>query len=115
MGNQVGRREVGRGLVQCAARCELALREYVSRLGVPAEHELVRALIPAIATLRTAADVLDEQLKVELALHLAHETCSRAAIACRRYGLDEPLLRCAAACDHAVSEIELLLTALIHE
>ena len=60
MGNQVGRREVGRGLVQCAARCELALQEYVSGFGVPVEHELFRALIPAIATLRTAADVLDE-------------------------------------------------------
>lgn len=115
MGNQVGRREVGRGLVQCAGRCELALQEYVARFGVPVEHELVRALIPAIATLRTAADVLDEQLKAELALHLAHDACRRAAIACRRYGLDEPLLRCAAACDHAVTEIELLLTALIHD
>ena len=101
MGNQVGRRDVGQGLVQCAARCELALQEYVGRFGVPVEHELVRALIPAIATLRTAADVLDEQLKAELALHLAHDACSRAAIACRRYGLDEPLLRCAAACDQA--------------
>ena len=37
------------------------LQEYVARLGVPVEHELVRALIPAIATLRTAADVLDER------------------------------------------------------
>jgi hypothetical protein len=115
MRNQVGRREVGRGLVQCAARCELALQEYVSRLGVPVEHELVRALIPAIATLRTAADVLDEQLKGELALRLAYEACSRAAIECRRYGLDEPLLRCAAACDQAVAGIELLLTAPLHD
>ena len=115
MGNQVGRREVGRGLVQCAARCELALQEYVSGLGVPVEHELVRALIPAIATLRTAADVLEERLKAELALRLAHDACSRAAIECRRYGLDEALLRCAAACDQAVIEIELVLTALVHE
>ena len=115
MGNQVGRREVGRGLVQCAARCELALQEYVSGFGVPVEHELFRALIPAIATLRTAADVLDEQLKVELALHLAHEACRRAAIECRRYGLGEPLLRCAAACDQAVTETALLLTALVHD
>ena len=115
MGNQVGRREAGQGLVQCAARCELALREYASRFGVPVEHDLFRALIPAIATLRTAADVLDQQLKVELALHLAHEACRRAAIECRRYGLDEPLLRCAAVCDQAVTEIELLLTALVHD
>jgi hypothetical protein len=115
MGNQVGRREVGWGLVQCAARCELVLQEYVSRLGVPVEHELVRALIPAIATLRTAADVLEERLMAELALRLAHEACSSAAIECRRYGLDDALLRCAAACDQAVTEIQLLLTALVHD
>ena len=115
MGNQVRRCDVGRGLVQRAARCELALQEYVGRFGVPVEHELVRALIPAIATLRTAAEVLDERLKAELALRLAQEACRHAAIACRRYGLDEPLLRCAVACDQAVTEIELLLTALIHE
>ena len=83
--------------------------------GVPVEHELVRALIPAIATLRTADDVLEERLMAELALRLAHEACSRAAIECRRYGLDDALLRCAAACDQAVTEIQLLLTALVHE
>jgi hypothetical protein len=48
-------------------------------------------------------------------LRLAHEACSRAAAECRRYGLDEALLRCAAACDEAVSEIELLATSLVHE
>jgi hypothetical protein len=115
MGNQLGRSELGHVLIQCAASCELALQDYVSRFGLSVEHELFRVLIPAIATVRTAADVLDEQLKAELALHLAHEACSRAAIECRRYGLDEPLLRCAAACDHAVTEIELLLTALVHD
>ena len=114
MGNLVGR-ELGHTLLQCAASCELALQEYVSRVAVPVEHELFRALIPAIATVRTAADVLDEQLKAELALHLAHDACSRAAIECRRYGLDEPLLRCAAACDQAVTEIEFLLSALAHD
>ena len=115
MGNQVGRRELRQALVQCAASCELALQEYVSGFALPVEHELFRVLIPAIATVRTAADALDEHPKVELALHLAHDACSRAAIECRRYGLDEPLLRCAAACDLALIEIELLLTALAHD
>jgi hypothetical protein len=115
MGNQVGRLELSHALVQCAASCELALQEYVSRFSLPVEHELFRTLIPAIATVRTAADVLDEQLKAELALRLAHAACSRAAIECRRYGLDEPLLRCAATCDLALVEIELLLTALAHD
>jgi hypothetical protein len=115
MGNRVGRRELGRGLVQCAASCERALKEYVSGVGVPIEHELFRALIPAIATLRTAADLLQEESKRELALQIAHQACSDAAIECRRYGLDLPLLRCAAACDLAVAEIELLLTSLVHD
>ena len=115
MDNQVGRREMGRPLVQWAARCELALQEYVSRLGLTVEHELFRVLLPAIATARTAADLLDEPLKRELGLHLAHVACGRAAIECRRYGLDESLLRCAAAFDPAVAEIELLLSSLGHD
>jgi hypothetical protein len=115
MGNQVGRRELGHALVQCAASCERALEEYASRFGVPTEHELFRAVIPAIATLRTAADLLHEEPKRELALQLAHQACSDAAIECRRYGLDQPLLRCAVACDRAVAEIELFLTSLVHD
>jgi hypothetical protein len=115
MGKRVGGRECGQALLQCAASCELALQEYVSGFSLPVGHELFRVLIPAIATVRTAADVLDEQLKAELALHLAHDACSRAAIECRRYGLDEALLRCAAACDLALIEIELVLTALVHD
>jgi hypothetical protein len=115
MGNQVGRRELGLALVQCAASCERALKEYSSGVGVPIEHALFRAVIPAIATLRTAAHLLHEESKRELALQLAHRACSDAAIECRRYGLDQPLLRCAAACDLAVAEIELLLTSLVHD
>jgi hypothetical protein len=115
MGNQVGRLELGHALVQCAASCQRALEEYASGSGVPIGHQLFRAVIPAIATLRTAADLLHEEPKRELALQLAHQACSHAAIECRRYGLGEPLLRCAAACDLAVAEIELLLTSLVHD
>jgi hypothetical protein len=91
------------------------LKEYASDVGVPVKHELLRAVIPAIATLRTAAHLLHEEPKRELALQLAHQACGDAAIECRRYGLDQPLLRCAAACDLAVAEIELLLTSLVHD
>jgi hypothetical protein len=115
MGNQVDRRERGRTLLQCAARCELALQEYVSRLDLSVEHELFRQLIAAIATVGTAVDSLDEPVRRELALRLAHGACSRAAIESRRYGLDESLLRCAAACDQAAAEIDLLLTTLAHD
>jgi hypothetical protein len=45
MGKQVGGRECGQALLQCAASCELALHEYVSGFGLPVEHELFRVLI----------------------------------------------------------------------
>lgn len=115
MGNQVGRRELGHSLAQCAASSERALEEYASGVAVPNQHELFRAVIPAIAALRTAADLFHEEPKRELALQLAHQSCSDAAIECRRYGLDQPLLRCAAACDLAVAEIELLRTSFVHD
>ena len=86
----------------------------MSRFGLSAEQELFRVLIPAIATVRTAADVLYDGRSRDLALRLADRACSRAASECRRYGFDEPLLRCAAACDQAVTEIELLVTSLSH-
>jgi hypothetical protein len=88
---------------------------YVSRFGLSTEHTLFRELIPAIAAINTAANLLDDDRRRALALRLAHEACRRAAVECRRYGLDEPLLRCAAACDTALNEIELLLTATLHD
>ena len=86
----------------------------MERLGLSGEQELFRALIPAIATVRTAADVLHDDRNRDLALRLAEQACSHAASECRRYGFDRPLLRCAATCDQAVAEIELLLTSLSH-
>lgn len=91
------------------------MQVYVSRFGLRTEHRLLRELIPAIATINTAADLLDDDRSRELVLRLAHDACRRAAAECRRYGLDEPLLRCAAACDNALCEIELLLTATVHD
>lgn len=86
------------------------------RLGLSTRHELSRDLLPAIATVRTAIDLLDDQSpRRELALQLADEACRRAATRCRRYGLDESLLLCAAACDRVVVEVELLLAVLGHE
>jgi hypothetical protein len=77
---------------------------------------LLRELLPAIATIRTAVDLLDDQSsRRELALHLAEDVCRHAAARCRRYGLDQSLLRCAAACERAVDEVELLLTSLSHD
>ncbi len=103
-------------LLQCAESCERALREYVSRFGVPTGHNLFRELLPAIATIRTAVDLLDDETsRRDLALQLVDHACTRAAAECRRYGLDESLLRCAAACDRAVDEAALLLTSVSHE
>jgi hypothetical protein len=104
-----------RVLRQCAASCEEALHGYVSRFGLRADHQLFRELIPAIASLKTAADLLEDDRSRTLVLRLAHEACRRAALECRRYGLDEPLLRCAAVCDKAMSEIELVSTAAVHD
>jgi hypothetical protein len=50
----------------------------------------------------------------ELAFRLTAEACGAAAARCRQAGLDEPLLRCAAACDRAADEAELVLTSLAH-
>jgi hypothetical protein len=104
-----------RVLLQCAEGCERALEEYVARVGMPTKHEVFRELLPTIAIVRTAADLHDDKSsRRELALHLADDACKRAAARCRRYGLDESLLRCAAACDRAVVEVELLLTSSSH-
>jgi hypothetical protein len=48
-------------------------------------------------------------------LRLAHEACRRAALECRRYGLDDLLLGCAAVCDRAMSELELVSTVAVHD
>lgn len=107
---------LSQALLQCAESCERVLQEYVLGLGLSTRHDLFRDLLPAIATVRTAIDLLDDQSpRRELALQLADKACRRAATRCRRYGLNESLLLCAAACDRAVIEVELLLTVLGHQ
>jgi hypothetical protein len=103
-------------LLQCAASCERALIDYRKVAGgTVTGHELFADLVRAIATVRTAVDLLDEaDSRRELAFRLTAETCSAAAVRCRQAGLDESLLRCAAACDRAADEAELLLTSLAH-
>jgi hypothetical protein len=73
-------------------------------------HELFRDLLRALATIQTAADLLDEEdSRRKLALRLTAEACSAAAMRCRQAGLDGSILRCAIACDRAGDEAELLL------
>jgi hypothetical protein len=103
-------------LLQCAESCERVLQEYVLRLGPSSRQDLCRDLLPTVATVRTAIDLLDDQSpRRELALQLVDGACRRGATRCRRYGLDESLLLCAAACDRAIVEIELFLTSLSHD
>jgi hypothetical protein len=103
-------------LIQCAESCERALTDYRKQVGIVTGHELFRDLLRAIATVRTTVDLLDEEdSRRELALRLTAESCSAAAVCCRQGGLDESLLRCAAACDRAADEAELLLTSLGHQ
>lgn len=103
-------------LLQCAESCERALIDYRKVAGgMVTGDELFGDLLRAIATALTAADLLDEaDSRRELAFRLTAEACSAAAVRCRQAGLDESLLRCAAACDRAADEAELVLTALAH-
>lgn len=107
---------VGQVLLQCADSCERALIDYRKVAGgLVAGHQLVRDLLLAIATVRTAVDLLDEAgSRRELVFRLTGETCRAAAVRCRGAGFDESLLRCAAACDRAAEEAELVLTWLAH-
>jgi hypothetical protein len=103
-------------LLRCAASCERALNDYreVARSTVTA-RELFGDLLRAIATVRTAADLLDEaDPRRELALRLTVGACGAAAVRCRQAGLDESILRSAAACERAADEAELVLTAIAH-
>lgn len=103
-------------LLQCAESCERALTDYKTRVGMLTGHELYRDLLRAIATVRTTIDLLDEEdPRRELAFRLTAEACRAGAVRCRQAGLDESLLRCAAACDRAADEAELVLTSLGHD
>ena len=102
-------------LLQCAESCERALTDYRTRVGMLTGHELLSELLRAIATVRTTVDLLnDEDSRRELAFQLSAEACRAAAGRCRQAGLDESLLSCAAACDRAADEAELVLTSLAH-
>jgi hypothetical protein len=103
-------------LLQCADSCERALTDYRTQVGMVRGHDLFRDLLRAIATVRTTLDLLDEgDSRRELAFRLMAEACNAAAVRCRQGGLDESLLRCAAACDRAADEAELVLTSLGHQ
>ena len=102
-------------LSQCAQSCERALIDYATQVAGVGGSALLGYLLRAIAVVRTTLDLLDlEDSRRELALRLTVEACSAAAAHCRRAGLDEPLLRCAVACERAADEAELVLTSLGH-
>jgi hypothetical protein len=100
-------------LLQCAESCERALTDYRKHVDMVTEHELFRDLLRAIATVRTTVELLEEEnLRRELTFRLTAEACSAAAVRCRQSGLDESLLRCAAACDRAADQARLALATL---
>jgi hypothetical protein len=103
-------------LLQCAESCERALIEYRKVTdGMVTRHRLFGELLRAIGTVRTTVDLLDEaDPRQELAFRLTADACSAASARCRQAGLDESLLRCAAACDRAADEAELVLTSMAH-
>jgi hypothetical protein len=108
---------VGRQVfLQCAESCERALRQYTNEVGMArGHHPLFVCLLRAIATVRTAVDLMvGEDSRLELALRLTVDACRAAAARSRQAGFDASLLRCAVACDRAADEAEFMLTSFAH-
>lgn len=90
---------------QCVRSCERALARYARGIDIDAANDVVQNVIAAMAAVATAAEYLEaDPHRRELALRLACDTCTSAAECCRRHGLDDDLLLCAAACDRAAAQ-----------
>lgn len=107
---------VGRQVfLQCAESCERALSLYANEVGMVRGDALFGCLLRAIATVRTAVELLEgRDSRRELAMRLTVDACRTAAARCRRAGFEASLLRCAVACDRAADEAEFMLTSLAH-
>jgi len=98
--------------LQCAESCERALTAYANEVGMVRRDDLFGCLLRAIASVRTAVELLEvEDSRQQLALRVAVDACTAAAARCRQSGFDTSLLRCAVACDRAADEAELMLTS----
>jgi len=87
-------------LAACADTCARALQTYSD--DGEASGEFGGALRAAIAAMAMVAERGDADLSSGL-LIAARSVCRDAATTCRRHGLDETLLRAAAACERAAT------------
>jgi len=89
-------------LERCAETCKDTLALYLDATEA-SESQFGQTLLAAIAALETAAAHENSPPpKRHAALQLASSLCQTAAATSRKHGLDEPLLRAAAAaCDRA--------------
>ena len=89
-------------LSRCAAICEQTLEAYVAADPGLAGSPFGRALMAAVAALQTAAEAEERDwVRRETTLAVAAVLAEDAAVLLRGHGLDERLLRCAAACERA--------------
>lgn len=82
---------------RCRSACEEALDRYGGADSDTGEREFAATLLTVIAAIDTALDSKPGQQ--ERLAAAAAQVARGAAETIRRYGLDEPILRCAAACE----------------
>ncbi len=88
-------------LSRAAEVCAETIEAYRNETAPPQDRRFVSALLLAIGSLETAAADEEDALRREIALAVAASLARDAAEAVRARGLDERLLRCAAACERA--------------
>lgn len=100
-------------LSRAAEVCAETIAAYRDEAAPPRDRRFVSALLLAIGALETAATADEEDgLRREIALDVAASLARDAAEAVRARGLDERLLRCAAACERAAHLCEAALAPL---
>lgn len=82
---------------RCRTTCEETLDVYGGADGDTGERGFAATLLMVIAAIDAAIDSAPERR--ERAVRAAAQVARSAAEQIRHYGLDEPILRCAAACE----------------
>jgi hypothetical protein len=94
-------------LRRCVACCRETIETYAAK--ADPDPEFAAPLLAVVAALELAIEARPPRR--ERALVAAEEITRDAAARLRRYGLDEQILRCAAACDHAAHRLQAALRA----
>jgi hypothetical protein len=100
---QIKTSQLADALERCANICKDTLALYLDPTEAAA-NPFGQTLLAVIAALRTAAaHEVSPAPNRRAALELARSLSQTAAAACRKHGLDEPLLRAADACERAAA------------